>query len=172
MTPFPNISRIGLTFHNWPLTLTFDLPQQTFDVSATLEWRLTLTLDWRCRKVVIGSFLDVGFGRDQSDQNPTWFQRFYNVVCLLGLTWIFKIGIMYSSRTIYLPRLKFLGKAFLSLSCRRCERPTWSLTLTLLPTDLNIDRAHLLTMGFLPTNFEGFWGKFKVFLSYQLDKVL
>ena len=58
--------------------------QQTFDVSATLEWRLTLTLDWRCRKVVMGSFLDVGFGRDQSDQNPTWFQRLYNVVCLLG----------------------------------------------------------------------------------------
>ena len=66
------------------ILIGWDIAQQTFDVSATLEWRLTLTLDWRCRKVVIGSFLDVGFGRDQSDQNPTWFQRLYNVVCLLG----------------------------------------------------------------------------------------
>ena len=75
--------------------------QQTFDVSTTSEWRLTLTLDWRCRKVENESFLDVGFWSDWSrpkinliptslqrrigrDQKSTWFQRLYNVVCLLG----------------------------------------------------------------------------------------
>ena len=72
------------------------IPQQTFDVSTTSGWRLTLTLDWRCRKVENESFLDVGFWLDWSrpkinliptslqrrigrDQKSTWFQRLYNV---------------------------------------------------------------------------------------------
>ena len=75
--------------------------QQTFDVSTTSEWRLTLTLDWRWNQVENESFLDVGFWLDWSrpktnliptslqrrigrDQKSTWFQRLYNVVCLLG----------------------------------------------------------------------------------------
>ena len=75
--------------------------QQTFDVSTTSEWRLTLTLDWRWNQVENESFLDVGFWLDWSrpkinliptslqrrigrDQKSTCFQRLYNVVCLLG----------------------------------------------------------------------------------------
>ena len=49
------------------------------------------------------------------------------------LTWI-SIGVIYSSRTIYLPSLKLLGQSVLELSvaqgCTRWSRLAWPLTLT------------------------------------------
>ena len=41
--------------------------------------------------------------------------------------------------------------------------------LDLWPTDLDIDRGHLLIKDYLPTKLEVFWGE--AFLSYQLYKV-
>ena len=39
----------------------------------------------------------------------------------------------------------------------------------LLPTDMNINKDHLLIKDYLPTKFEAYWGK--AFLSYQLHEV-
>ena len=72
------------------------------------------------------------------------------------MTWI-SIGVINSSRTIYLPSLKLLGaKRSWVISCTRWSRLTWPLTLTfdLWPTDLNINRGHLLIKDYLPTKFE------------------
>ena len=55
--------------------------QQTFDVSATLEWRLTPTLQegwiWKFsrRRILVGLVAT----------KNTWFQRLYNVLCLLDI---------------------------------------------------------------------------------------
>ena len=65
------------------------------------------------------------------------------------LTWI-SIGIVYSSKTIYLPSLKLLGQSVLELSVAQGigdQHDLW-------PSDLNIDRDHLLIMDYLPTKFE------------------
>ena len=67
------------------------------------------------------------------------------------LTWI-SIGVMYSSRTIYLPSLKLLGQNILELSVAEGE-VDWH-DLWPLPTDLNINRGHLLIKEYLPTKFE------------------
>ena len=65
------------------------------------------------------------------------------------LTWI-SIGIIYSPRTIYLPSLKLLGQSVLELSVAQGE-VNWH---DLWPTDLKINRDHLLTKDYLPTKFE------------------
>ena len=65
------------------------------------------------------------------------------------LTWI-SIGVIYSSRTIYLPSLKLLGQSVLELSVAKGE-VDWH---DLWPTDLNINRGHLLIKDYLPTKFE------------------
>ena len=65
------------------------------------------------------------------------------------LTWI-SIGVIYSSRTIYLPSLKLLGQSVLELSVAQGE-VDWH---DLWPTDLNINRGHLLMEDYLPTKFE------------------
>ena len=67
------------------------------------------------------------------------------------LTWI-SIGVIYSSRTIYLPSLKLLGQSILELSVAQGE-VNWH-DLWPWPTDLKINRDHLLTKEYLPTNFE------------------
>ena len=72
------------------------------------------------------------------------------------LTWI-SIGIIYSSRTIYLPRLKLLGQSVLELSVAQGVGE-WH-DLWLWPTDLNINRDHLLIKDYLPTKFEAFEAK-------------
>ena len=72
------------------------------------------------------------------------------------LTWI-SIGVIYSSRTIYLPSLKLLGQSVLALSVAQGE-VDW-LDLDLWPTDLNINRGHLLIKDYLPTKFEASWSK-------------
>ena len=62
------------------------------------------------------------------------------------LTWL-SIGIIYSSRTIYLPSLKLLGQSVLELSVAQGE-VDWH---DLWPTDLTINRDHLLIKDYLPT---------------------
>ena len=65
------------------------------------------------------------------------------------LTWI-SIGVIYSPRTIYLPSLKLLGQSVLELSVAQGE-VDWH---DLWPTDLNINRGHVLIKDYLPTKFE------------------
>ena len=67
------------------------------------------------------------------------------------LTWI-SIGVIYSSRTIYLPSSKLLGQSVLELSVTQGE-VNW-LDLDLWPTDLKINRDHLLTKDYQTTKFE------------------
>ena len=67
------------------------------------------------------------------------------------LTWIL-IGIIYSSRTIYLPSLKLLVQSALELSVAQ-GLGDWH---DLWPTDLNINWDHLLIKDYLPTKFEAF----------------
>ena len=65
------------------------------------------------------------------------------------LTWL-SIGIIYSSRTIYLPSLKLLGQSVVKLSVAQGLRD-WH---DLWPTDPTINRDHLLIKDYLPTKFE------------------
>ena len=65
------------------------------------------------------------------------------------LTWL-SIGIINSSRTIYLPSLKLLGQSVVELSVAQGLRD-WH---DLWPTDLAINRDHLLIKDYLPTKFE------------------
>ena len=67
------------------------------------------------------------------------------------LTWL-SIGIIYSSRTIYLPSVKLLGQSVVELSVAQGLRDLHDLDLW--PTDLTINRDHLLTKDYLPTKFE------------------
>ena len=57
---------------------------------------------------------------------------------------------MYLSRTIYLPSLKLLGQSVLELSVAQIEEDGHDLW----PTDLNINRDHLLIKDYQPTKFE------------------
>ena len=65
------------------------------------------------------------------------------------LTWLI-IGIIYSSRTMYLPSLKLQGQSFPDLSVAQGLRD-WH---DLWPTDLTINRDHLLIKDYLPTKLE------------------
>ena len=65
------------------------------------------------------------------------------------LIWL-SIGIIYSLRTIYLLSLKLLGQSVLELSVAQGE-VDWH---DLWPTDLTINRDHLLIKDYLPTKFE------------------
>ena len=67
------------------------------------------------------------------------------------LTWM-SIEIMYSSRTIYLPSLKLQGQSVPELSLAQGLRD-WH-DLWPWPTDLTINRDHLLIKDYLPTKFE------------------
>ena len=62
------------------------------------------------------------------------------------------IGIIYSSRTIYLPSLKLQGQSVPELSVAQGWRD-WH-DLWPWPTDLTINRDHLLIKDYLPTKFE------------------
>ena len=77
---------------------------------------------------------------------------------LMKDSWI-SIGVIYSWRTIYLPSLKLLGQNVLELSVAQSE-VDWH---DLWPTDLNINRDHLLIKDYLhvhvPTKFEASWAK-------------
>ena len=79
------------------------------------------------------------------------------------LTWM-KIGIIYSSRTIYVPILKLLMQSVLELSIAQGmgnQHDLWPWP------DLNINRDHLLILDYLPTKFEACRTKH----CYRLPKV-
>ena len=84
------------------------------------------------------------------------------------LTWI-SIEIIYSSRTIYLPSLKLLGQSVPGLSVAQ-GLGDWH-DLWPWPTDLNINRDHLLIKDYLPTKFDGSGGKAFLSYMYLLHKV-
>ena len=137
MPPFPNLSRIGLTFNLdlWPTNLNIDrghllikdyLPTK-FDASGAkrswvrLAWPLTLDLNINRDHLLIKDYLPTKF--EASGAKRSWVNsctRWSRLVWPLTLTfdlltWIL-IGIIYSSRNIYLPSLKLLGQSFLELS--------------------------------------------------------
>ena len=68
------------------------------------------------------------------------------------LTYWISMGVIYSSRTIFLPSLKLLGQSVLELSVAQGE-VDWH-DLWPWPTDLNINKGHLLIKDYLPTKFE------------------
>ena len=70
------------------------------------------------------------------------------------LTWI-SIGVILTSWTIYLPSLKPVGQSVLELSVAQGEVDLHDLW----PTDLNINRDHLLIKNYVPTKFEASWTK-------------
>ena len=78
------------------------------------------------------------------------------------LTWISR-KIIYSSRTIYLPSLNFLGPRVLELSVAQGMGDQHDLWLT----DLNIKRDHLLIKDYLPTKFEVSGAKSSWVISYK-----
>ena len=70
------------------------------------------------------------------------------------LTWM-SIGIIYSSRTIYLPSLKLQGQSVPKLCLAQGLRDWQSdMTFDLGPSDLTIKRDHVLIRDYLPTKFE------------------
>ena len=78
-----------------------------------------------------------------------WIKLAWPLTLTFDLTWI-SIGVISSSRTIYLPSLKLLGQSILELSVAQGEI-NWH---DLWPTDLHINRDHLLIKDYLPTKFE------------------
>ena len=73
------------------------------------------------------------------------------------LAWI-SIGVIYSSRTTY-QVWSFWGKAFLCYQLHKVKKNGMTFDLDLWPTDLNINRDHLLIKDYLPTKFEASWAK-------------
>ena len=142
--PFQNLSNIGLIFH--------------LDLSST-----DLNID-RGHLLLIKDYLPTKF--ETSGATYSWvigYTRCGRLTWPLTLTfdlltWI-SIGIILSSWTIYLPRLKLLGESVLELSTAQGEVDWHCLWTWLWPTDLNINRDHLLIKDYLPTKFEAFWTK-------------
>ena len=81
-------------------------------------------------------------------------------IWIVNLIWI-----IYLSWTIYLSSLKLLGRSFLELSVARGvgdQHDLWPW-----PTDLNINKDHLLTKDYLPTKFEASWAKTSWVISWE-----
>ena len=79
----------------------------------------------------------------------TRFERLTWPLTLTLLTWL-SIGIIYSSRTIYLLSLKLLGQSVVVLSVAQGLDDWHDLCLT----NLTINRDHLLIKDYLPTKYE------------------
>ena len=149
--PFPNWSRIGLTF---------DLDLEPTDLNIDRG------------HLLIKDYLPTKFEACRAKRSwvisyTRWSTLAWPLTLAFDLlTWIY-IEIIYLSRTIYLPSLKLLGQSVLELSVAQGE-VDWH-DLWLWPTDLNINRDHLLIKDYLPYQVWSFWGE--GFLSYQLHKV-
>ena len=145
MPPFPNIRRVGLTFDLdlWPTDLNFNrdhllikdyLPTK-FEASGAKcsrvmhkVWETDMTFDLRPTDltihrdhVLIKDYLPTKF--EASGAKRCWViscTRFGRLTWPLTLTfelltWL-SIGIIYSSRTMYLPSLKLLRQSVVELS--------------------------------------------------------
>ena len=104
-------------------------------------------------KLLGQSILELSVAQGEVDWHDLWptdlnINRGHLLIFVL-LTWI-SIGVISSSRTIYLPSLKLLGQSILELSVAQGE-VDWH---DLWPSDLNINRGHLLIKDNLPTKFE------------------
>ena len=90
------------------------------------------------------------FVKHSCPPSPTYKEKAWPSTLTFDLLPWISIGVIYSSRTIYLPSLKLLGQSVLELSVAQGE-VDWH---DLWPTDLNINRGHLLINDYLPTKFE------------------
>ena len=187
MPPFPNIRRVGLTFDllTWMSigiiysSRTIYLPSLKLQGQSVPELSVAQGLrDWHDHwpsdltinmdHVLIKDYLPTKF--EASGAKRCWVIRCTRFERLTWpLTWTFdlltwlSIGIIYSSRTIYLPSLKLLGQSVIELSveiavCKTQMPPPLpqhkKSRLNLWPTDLNVNRDHLLIKDYLPTKFE------------------
>ena len=130
------------------MTLTFDL----------LTW-ISIGIIYACRTIYLRSLklleqsvLELSVAQGLGDWHDLWPTDLNtnNV----------SIGIIYSCRTIYLPSLKLLEHlAFLSYQLHKVWETDMTFDLDLWPTDLNINRDHLLIKDYLPIKFEASWAK-------------
>ena len=136
MPTFPNLSRIGLTFDLELSPTDLDIKRGYLLIKDYLPTKFEAS-GAKCSRVISCTRC----GRLTLPLTLTFDL----------LTWI-SIGIIYSSRTIYLPSLKHVGQSGLELSVAQGE-VDW-LDLDLGHTDLNINRDHQLIKDYLPTKFE------------------
>ena len=151
MPPFPNIRRVGLTF---------DLDLWPTDLNVNRD------------HLLIKDYLPTKFeasGAKCSRVIPcTRFERLTWPLTLDLVTWL-SIGIMYSSRTIYLPSLKLLGQSVVELSVAQGLEDwhdLWPWPLTYWPDYQKGSSTH---QGLSTYHVWSLWGK--VLLSYPLHKV-
>ena len=129
----------------WQTNMTFDLDL----------WSTDLNIYWDY--LLIKEYLPAKF--EASGKKPSWVisctrcgRRTWPLTLTFGLlTWI-SIGIIFSSRKIYLQSLKLLGQSLLELSVAQGVADGHDLWPW--PSDLNINRDHLLIKDYLPTKFE------------------
>ena len=138
MPPFPNIRRVGLTFDLdlWPTDLNVN--RDHLLIKDHLPTKFEASGAKRCWVI-----------------RCTRFERLTWPLTLDLVTWL-SIGIMYSSRTIYLPSLKLLGQSVVEFTypLHKVWKTDMTFDLDLWPTDLTINRDHLLIKDYLPTEFQ------------------
>ena len=122
-----------------------------FDEATHSSWPTDLNLNRG--HLLIKDYLPTNFVACEANRSVviscTRWSRLAWPLSVVLLTWI-SIGIIYSSRTIYLLSLKLVRQIVLELSVVQGE-VDWH---DLWPTDLNINRGHLLIKDYLPTKFE------------------
>ena len=140
MSPFPNISRIGLVFHldlsstdlninRGHLLIKDYMPTEIEASGAKRSWVISYTRPVR----------------------PTW-----HLTLTFDLLTLISKGIIYSAWTIYLPSLKLLGQSILELSVEKGvgdQQNIWPWPWTHWP-EYQFNRDRLLIMKYLPTKFE------------------
>ena len=120
MPPFPNIRRIGLTFDldlSWVIRCTrFGRLHDLWPTDLIINRDHLLIKDYLPTKFEASGAKHSGVIRCTSFWRLTWpLTLTFDL-----LTWI-SIGIIYSSRTIYLPSLKLLGQSVFELSVAQGE---------------------------------------------------
>ena len=139
MPPFLNI---------WKISLTFDPDLWSTDLSINRGHLLN-------KDYLPTKFEASGAKHSWDIRRTRWSRLAWPLTLTFDLlTWI-SIGVIYSSRTIYLQSLKLLGQSILELSVAQGEVDGHDLW----PTDLNINTGHLLIKDYLPTKFEAFGAK-------------
>ena len=166
----------------WPLTLTFDLltwksigiiyslylPSLKLLGQSVLELSVAQgEVNWHDLWPWPLTWKSIGIIYSTTKFEASWAKRSWVISCTRWskmawpltltfdlLTWK-SIGIIYSPRTINLPSLQLPGKSVLELSVAQGE-VNWH---DLWPTDLKINRDHLLTKDYQPTKFEASWAK-------------
>ena len=144
--------------------LELSIAQVVWETNMTFDLDLWLTdlLNIDRNHLIIMDYLPTKF-------EACWVKRSWVISCtrwstlawpltLNLLTWI-SIGMIYSPRTIDLPSLKYLWQSVLELSIAQGEVDWHDLWLDLWPSDLNINRDHLLIKDYLTNKFAAFGAK-------------